>query len=63
MDYKISLEAARINAGYTQREVAEILKVTKDTISRWEKGKTSPKADQFGCLINLYKVPIEMLKI
>lgn len=62
MSYKISLEAARINAGYTQREVAKILKVTKDTISRWEKGKTSPKADKYCQLLNLYNVPMEMLK-
>lgn len=62
MSYKITLEAARVNAGFTQKQVAQRLGITKETISRWEKGKTSPKADMFLCLINLYGVPIEMIK-
>ena len=48
--YKISMAAARINAKKTQAEVAAALKVSKQTVVSWEKGKTSPtvkKAQEF----------------
>lgn len=41
MTLKISLKAARINAGLTQEAVAAMLKKSKVTIINWEKGKTS----------------------
>ena len=34
--YKISMAAARVNAKLTQSEVAEIMKVSKQTIVNWE---------------------------
>ena len=45
-DFKISMRAARINAGKTQEEVATALKVSKKTIISWEKGKTSPTVEK-----------------
>ena len=39
MTLKISLKAARINAGLTQEAVAAMLKKSKVTIINWEKGK------------------------
>ena len=36
--FKISLAAARVNAGLTQAETAEKMGVTKRTIINWEKG-------------------------
>lgn len=36
---KISLEAARVNAGLTQKELAEKLGVSNTTIVNWEKRK------------------------
>lgn len=41
-EYRISMRAARVNAGKTQDEVAKALKVSKQTIVSWENGKTSP---------------------
>lgn len=38
-EIKISLAAARVNAGLTQSDVAQMLKVGKQTIVNWEKGK------------------------
>lgn len=38
-EYKISLEAARVNAGLTQGELAERLHVSRATIMNWESGK------------------------
>lgn len=39
---KVTLKAARINAGLTQAEAAQKLNVSKDSISNWERGKTFP---------------------
>lgn len=38
--FQISLTAARVNAEMTQKDVAKALKVSKQTIVNWEKGKT-----------------------
>ena len=49
-NFKISIAAARVNAGKTQAEVAKALHVGKQTVVSWEKGKTSPtisKAQEF----------------
>lgn len=37
-EFKISLAAARVNAGLTQDEVAKRMHVSKTTILNWEKG-------------------------
>ena len=39
---KITLPAARVNAGMNQREMAEFLGVDVSTITNWDKGKTEP---------------------
>lgn len=62
-EFKISLKAARINAGMEQSTVAAALGVQRDTISRWENGKTHPKADQLIKLSELYQIPVEYLKV
>lgn len=58
---QISLAAARVNAGLTQEEVAKALKVGKQTIVSWEKGKTEPKMSQTRQLSELYKMPIDYI--
>lgn len=55
-DFKISIAAARVNAGKTQAEVAKALHVGKQTVLSWEKGKTSPtieKAQEFCSFCNV----------
>lgn len=53
---QISLKAARVNAGLTQREAAERIGVDVSTIVKWEAGKTSPKATQLQKLCDVYGV-------
>lgn len=53
---KITLKAARVNAGYTQRQVAQKLKVSKDTVSNWERGKSFPDVVILQEIENLYGV-------
>lgn len=56
---KITLAAARVNAGYSQKEVAGILKVAVSTVRNWEYGKTFPKQPMIEKMCTLYKVPYD----
>lgn len=51
---KVSLRAARVNAGYLQSDVAEKLNIGLRTVQNWESGKTSPRADQMPAICALY---------
>lgn len=53
---KITLKAARINVGLSQKEVAKILGISNKTIHSWESGDTSPGAKHIDALCNLYQV-------
>lgn len=56
---KITLAAARVNAGYTQADVVKVLNVTPATLVAWEKGSAEPKVTQARKLASLYKMPLE----
>jgi len=60
-EIRISLAAARVNAGMTQNDVAKILHINKQTLVNWEKGTTQPKIDQAEKLSNLYEIPYQNL--
>lgn len=59
--FKITLTAARVNAGFTLDEVAERINKSKGTIIAWEKGKTSIDVHNFKELCDLYNVPMEFI--
>lgn len=56
-EYKISMAAARVNAKLTQTEVAEKMRVSKQTIVNWENGKVIPKPAQFHMFCEICKAP------
>jgi DNA-binding XRE family transcriptional regulator len=56
MDFKITMAAARVNAGLTQQELADKMQVTKQTIINWEKGRVIPKQAQFAMYCNICNV-------
>lgn len=60
---KFKLNAARVNAGMTQTEVAKALNRNKQTIVNWEKGLTAIKVRDLLLLSELYGIPIEYLEI
>ena len=60
---KFKLNAARVNAGMTQTEVAKALNKNKQTIVNWENGVTEIKANDLMRLSNLYGIPIEYLEV
>jgi len=55
------LALARIAAGYTQYEVGLHLGVRAHTVSRWERGETSPTIDLLRRLAELYGVSVGRL--
>jgi transcriptional regulator with XRE-family HTH domain len=60
---KISIEAARVNAGFTIVEAAKELGVATSTLSSYENGRTSPRYDVLEKMAVLYNWPIENLRV
>ena len=58
---QISLAAARVNAGLTQDEVSKKMRISKQTLVRWEKGLSQPKVSQARQLGELYNIPLNNL--
>lgn len=56
---RITLAAARVNAGLTQSDVAKQMEISKQTIVNWENGKVIPKPAQLFMLSTIYNIPIE----
>ena len=61
MNYKVTIKAARVNVGLSQKESATALKVSESTVANWEKGKSAPRADMMGAICELYKCAPENL--
>lgn len=61
MGFKITMKAARVNVGLSQKEAAKALNVGESTVSNWEKGKTAPRADKMAAICALYKCAPENL--
>jgi len=53
----ITLKAARVNAGYTQAQAAEIIGVTQDMISNWERGLSYPNVPNIQKIEIAYGIP------
>ena len=53
---QVTLKAARINVGLTQKEAAKELNVSKDTISNWERGQSFPDVMDIKRIEKLYRV-------
>ncbi len=60
---QITLKAARVNAGLTQKQVAKAIGKNDMTIASWEKGKTVPDVVTLYELCKLYKIPIDSILI
>lgn len=58
---KITLAAARVNAGYTQTEVASKLHVSNKTVLNWEKGISDMSYPTLKVLSDLYNMPIDFI--
>lgn len=56
---RVTIRAARVNAGYSQEEAAKKLNVGVKTIQNWEAGATSPRADKMADICALYKCTLD----
>lgn len=59
--FKITLAAARVNRGLTQKELAQALGVNQRTIIRWENATTFPSAAKVKEICEVLNVPVEFL--
>lgn len=61
MDIGKKLKEKRLEADYTQKELAEILQVSRQTISSWEVSRTYPDLDVLIAISDLYNTPLDDL--
>src|SRR5699024_12416871 len=61
MDIGKKLKEKRQEANLTQKELAEILHVSRQTISSWEVGRTYPDLDILIAISELYDTPLDDL--
>lgn len=59
---EISLRAARINAGYTQKSAAHELEINKNTLASYENYNTIPDVEMAQRIAALYGVSINSIK-
>jgi transcriptional regulator with XRE-family HTH domain len=55
------LKTLRLEAGYTQKEIAEKLDKPYQTYQRWEKGKSNPNKGSLQKLAKVFNVPVSYL--
>ena len=58
---RMSLKAARVNAGHTQKDAAKLLNISNKTLGDWENGRAFPKVDKVEELCALYNVSYDDL--
>ncbi|MDE7164079.1 MAG: helix-turn-helix domain-containing protein [Clostridiales bacterium] len=56
-----NLKKYRIQNGYSQSELADLLFVSRQCISKWEKGITQPDLQALAQISELFNVPIDIL--
>lgn len=58
---KITLKAARVNQGLTQKQAAKLLGVSADTVYNYENAKTFPNKKVIEKMEEVYKVSYDNL--
>lgn len=61
MDTQKALSDLRAKHGLTQDEMAEKLFVTRQAVSRWENGKTTPNVDTLKLISKEFNLPISVI--
>lgn len=52
----ITLKSARVNKGFTQAKAAELIGITVDTLSNYERGKSFPDVPVIQKIEEVYEV-------
>lgn len=58
---KITLKAARVNCGLSQKEAAKKLGIAESTLYKWESGKNKPNTKYLDRIQKVFKTPIEYI--
>ena len=61
MELKEKLVQLRKKNGLSQLDLSEKLNVSRQAISKWEVGTTTPSVDNLKSLCSLYSIPLEYL--
>lgn len=56
-----NIKTVRKNRGFTQEELASRLHVTRQTVSKWEKGYSVPDAELLSRMAEVFEVPVSDL--
>lgn len=60
-NFKITMEAARVNAHLTQKEAAKLFGISNKTLCKWESGKSYPTANFIPKICSVYNIPYDFL--
>lgn len=55
------IKKARIDTGFTQKEVSKETKITRSTIAKYELGQLEPDLEKLGILADFYQVSVDWL--
>lgn len=61
MAFSDNLQFLRTRRGQTQEQLAEILEVSRQSVSKWESGQSYPEMDTILRICNLYQVSLDTL--
>ena len=59
---KVTIRAARVNAGIKQSEAARRAKINKKTLCAYEQGRRLPKVDVLNTLCQIYGCTMDDIK-
>lgn len=59
---RITIRAARVNVGLTQKEAAQKLGITTNTLASYEKDSGKLSLEMLKKMSDLYKIPTDYLK-
>lgn len=63
MFVKITMAAARVNAGLTQKEFGAMCNVSESTVVKWENGASLPNVKKLPLIEKAYGIPLDYVKI
>ncbi|MBI1711091.1 helix-turn-helix transcriptional regulator [Lactobacillus crispatus] len=58
---KITLKAARVNCGLSQKEAAKELGIAESTLYKWESGKNKPNSKYLPRIEAVFKMPVDSI--
>ena len=61
MNFSEKLQILRKEKKYSQEELAEMLDVTRQSVSKWESGQTYPEMDKLLAICKIFNCTLEEL--